>query len=133
VLFLVIRTGFPLEQELGRLAPGARLLLPGSVVGELDGLAKSLTPGAAAARALADRFSLVPTRAGGDEGIIEAALRTRAWVATADRELQRRLASQGITVVIPRDRHRLEVVPGRPPSPAGQSRKRRGVPNGGNG
>lgn len=129
----MIRVGFPLEEEVARLLPGAPLLIPASVVGELDGLAKSLTQGALAARALAERYRVVPTQTRGDEGIIEAAVRSGAWVATADRELRRRLVLRGITTLVPRDRHRLEVVRGRPPPPTGVRRARERVRPGGNG
>ncbi len=122
MLFLVIRAGFPLEEEVDRLLPGARLLVPACVLGELEGLAKSLTPGAMAARALAERYPVVPTTARGDDGVIEAAIASGAWVATADRELRRRLAIRGISALVPRDRHRLEVVHGRPPLSAGVRR-----------
>jgi len=131
ILFLVIRAGFPLEEEVDRLMPGARLLLPASVAAELDGLAKSLTPGAMAARALAERYPIVPTRAGGDEGVMEAALAARAGVATADRELRRRLAQRGIAALVPRDRHRLELVVGRPPPARGVAPARRASPRAG--
>jgi rRNA-processing protein FCF1 len=113
-LFLVIRTRFPLEEEVERNRPGSLLGVPSSVLGELDGLAEDGTPGAAAARALADRFERVRTSVRGDGGVLDAARRTHAWVVTADRELQRRLIDHGITVLRPRDRHRLEAVEGRP-------------------
>ncbi len=122
ILFLVVRSGFPLEAEVDRLLPGARLLVPASVVGELDGLAKSLIPGAMAALALSDRFTVLVTRERGDDGVIEAAIAAHAGVVTADRELRRRLAIRGITALVPRDRHRLEVVPGRAPPPSGSRR-----------
>jgi rRNA-processing protein FCF1 len=133
VLFLVVRSGFPLEEEVDRVLPGARLLIPSSVVAELDGLARSLTPGAMAARALSAKYSVVPTADRGDDGVIEAATSARAWVATADRELRRRLAIRGITAMVPRDRHRLEVVPGRLPPPARARRTARAASVGGNG
>jgi uncharacterized protein len=117
VLLLVVRTGFPLAEEVGRLLPGAALALPATVVAELDGLARSLTPGAAAARALAERYPVVPTDAPGDDGILDAATRTGSPVATADRELRRRLSIRGLTALVPRDRHRLELVRGRPLPP----------------
>jgi rRNA-processing protein FCF1 len=132
LLFLTVRAGFPLEQEVERLFPGARLLVPASVVAELEGLARSLTPGAMAARALAARYEIVPTQARGDDGVIEAAASTGAGVATADRELRRRLGVRGITILTPRDRHRLEVVRARAAS-VRPPRTRRGASPGGNG
>ncbi|MCI4373081.1 MAG: hypothetical protein L3K02_05505 [Thermoplasmata archaeon] len=133
ILFLVVRAGFPLEEEVDRLLPGARLMLPESVASELDGLARSLTPGAMAAQALAGRYERVPTQARGDDGVIEAALACRASVVTADRELRRRLAVRGITALVPRDRHRLEIAPGRPPTSSRARRSERSMPPGGNG
>jgi rRNA-processing protein FCF1 len=133
ILFLVIRAGFPLEAEVDRVLPGSELLVPESVVAELEGLAKSLIPGAMAAQALAERCTVVPTRTRGDDGVIEAAVTTQSWVATADRELRRRLTLRGVTSLVPRDRHRLEVVHGRPAPPRKLGRSRRTVPPSGNG
>jgi rRNA-processing protein FCF1 len=133
VLFLVVRAGFPLEEEVDRLLPGAPILVPASVLAELEGLAKSLTPGAVASRALAERYPVVPTNRRGDDGVLEAALAVHGAVATADRELRRRLALRGITTLVPRDRHRLEAIPGRPPPTGRAPPKRRAVRPGGNG
>ena len=98
---------------MGRSRPGAVLAVPSSVLGELDRLARSLTPGAVAARALADRFERVETSIRGDGGVLDAARRLGAWVVTADRDLQRRLVAHHVTVLRPRDQHRLETVEGR--------------------
>jgi rRNA-processing protein FCF1 len=108
-LFLPIRTGFPLEAEIARLVPGARVVLASSGRRELDRLAARATPGAAGARALAAKFASVPAAAEGDAGVIEAAVRERAIVLTADRALQDLLRSRGLAVLAPRDRHRLEL------------------------
>jgi rRNA-processing protein FCF1 len=126
-LFLVVRTGFPVESEVDRLQPGAELLVPSSVLGELERLARGLTPGAAAARAVASKYRTWPTEARGDDGVLDVAQATRAWVVTADRELRRRLRVRGMTALVPRDRHRLEVVRGRPPpAPAPSASRPRG-------
>ncbi|HLM92082.1 MAG TPA: hypothetical protein VK424_08595 [Thermoplasmata archaeon] len=130
-LFLVIRSRFPLDEEVGRHRPGAVLAVPSSVLGELDRLARSLTPGAVAARALADRYERIETRVRGDGGVLDVAQRRGAWVVTADRAFQRRLVAHHITVLRPRDQHRLEVVEGRPaprvrPTPQPRPRRPRG-------
>ncbi len=130
-LFLVVQAHFPLEAEVDRHRPGAVLLVPSSVVGELDRLVDASTPGAAAARAVAERFDRVGTVARGDAGVMDAAERSGAWVVTADRALQARLRRRGITVLRPRDRSRLDLVPGRPPTEPrapsrGRSSRRRG-------
>jgi rRNA-processing protein FCF1 len=75
-------------------------------------------PGAAGARALADKFSEVSTLLEGDDAVLEVAVRDHALVVTADRDLSERLRAQGVTVLAPRDRHRLEVRPGDPARPA---------------
>jgi rRNA-processing protein FCF1 len=112
-LFLPIRTGFPLESEVARLIPGGRVLVAASGVRELDRLVERATPGASGARALAEKFVWTPADLEGDDGVMEVALRERATVVTADRALQERLRSSGLAVLIPRDRHRLELQPAR--------------------
>jgi rRNA-processing protein FCF1 len=108
-LFLPIRTGFPLEAEVARLVPGARLAIAGATDRELDRLVVRGTPGSAGARALARRFPIVPTDQEGDDGVLDAATRVRAILLTADRDLQARARSAGLAVLVPRDRHRLEL------------------------
>jgi rRNA-processing protein FCF1 len=127
VLFLPVRSGFPLEAEVERHRPGAILGVPTSVLGELDRLAERATPGASAARALAGHFRAVPAPGGGDEAVLRVAVRTGAWVVTADRALRIRLTARGVGVLCPRDRHRLEPYP---PLPAPGPSSRRRAPNG---
>jgi rRNA-processing protein FCF1 len=109
VLFLAVERGFPLEPEITRLVPGARIVLPSSVLPELGRLTDGRTPGAAAAGELARRFSVEPTGRSGDEGVVDVAVRLGATVATADRALQLRLREQGVDLLVPRDRSRLEL------------------------
>jgi uncharacterized protein len=108
-LFLPVRTGFPLLPEIDRLLPGARVLVPASTVRELDRLVAREIPGAVPARELADRFVVTRTLAEGDDAVVEVAIREAATVVTADRELQARLRARGVGVLVPRDRHRLEL------------------------
>jgi rRNA-processing protein FCF1 len=108
-LFLPIRAGFPLESEVARLVPGARVVVPASSIRELERLAARGTPGGAGARALAERFGEVPSEGDGDDGVLEAAVREGAILLTADRELQARARAAGLSVLAPRDRHRLEL------------------------
>lgn len=126
-LFLPIRTGFPLEAEIARLAPGARTVVPSSSLRELDRLVDRAAPGASGARALARRFGRTSADRDGDDGVLEVALRERAVVVTADRALQRRLRAQGVAVLVPRDRHRLELRPPRAETP-GRARRPRPHP-----
>jgi rRNA-processing protein FCF1 len=113
-LLLPVRSHFPLEAEIQRLRPGAVIEVPSSVLGELDRLALRGVPGARAAVALARRFRVFDVAGRGDLAIVEAAEGSRAAVVTADRALANRLRSQGVEVLAPRDRHRLERMPGRP-------------------
>jgi rRNA-processing protein FCF1 len=108
-LLLPARTRFPLESEVDRLRPGATLVVPSSVLGELDRLVLQGVPGARTAAAFGRRFSRLPSVGRGDSAIVEAAVRYRAWVVTADQELGERLRRRGINVLVPRDRNRLEL------------------------
>jgi rRNA-processing protein FCF1 len=110
-LFLPVRAGFPLEAEVHRILPGARLLVADATLRELDHLVERHTPHAAAARDYSTRFVLVASKGDGDDAVVEVALRKRAFVVTADQELQARLRRQGVSVLAPRDRHRLELQP----------------------
>lgn len=125
-LFLPVRVRFPLEAEVARLRPGATLGVPSSVRGELDRLVDRHAPLAIAARSLAEKFPEFPTLGRGDEAVLRAARRYHAWVVTADRKLRDRLRAVGVTVLAPRDRHRLErFSPREPPArptPVGPSR-----------
>ncbi|HTW77130.1 MAG TPA: twitching motility protein PilT [Thermoplasmata archaeon] len=127
-LFLPVRRGFPLEAEIHRVVPGARLIVPSSARDELDRLATSGTRGAIAAREIAARYAVEPTDRPGDDGVLDVAGRLGAIVVTADRALQRRLVAAGIPILVPRDRHRLEPRAGRGPSPGRTPpvRRRRG-------
>ncbi len=120
-LFLPLRSGFPLEAEVDRILPGARLLVADATFRELDRLVERATPSAVGARAFAKRFVRVVAKGEGDDAVVEVATRKRAVVLTADRALQTRLRRRGISVLAPRDRHRLELQPGLPP-PAGSAR-----------
>ena len=116
-LLLASRVRFPLESEIHRWRPGARILVPNSVLGELERLEERGVPGARVAAALARRYAHLPSTSRGDRAIVECAVRHRAWVVTADQELATALRSRGVNVLSPRDRHRLELHRGRPNAP----------------
>jgi rRNA-processing protein FCF1 len=112
--FLPVRAGFPLDAEVARERPGARVVVAESSLGELDRLVERGAPGAVAARAFARRYPALRGPGVGDDAVVALAERLGATVVTADRALQRRLAELGIDVLVPRDRHRLEARRGRP-------------------
>jgi len=124
-LLLPVRVQFPLESELQRIAPEARPKIPSSVVEELGRLADRGVRGARAAAELAQRFPVLKVEGRGDAAILEAAVDTRSWVVTADRALVERLRDRGVNVLVPRDRHRLELRPARPVRVSTDSRSRR--------
>ena len=127
-LLLPVRVRFPLESEVDRVHPGARLVVPSCVIDELDRLVARGVRGARAAAALARDFPILPVEGRGDAAILQAAVRHGAWVVTADRALAERLRRRGVSVLVPRDRHRLEVHRGRAPAPSSPSSGARGEP-----
>ncbi len=125
---LPFRTGVPLAAEVERLVPGAELAVPDAVRGELDRLVERGEPHAAAARALVGPLRTVRVDERGDRAVRAAALALGAPVVTADRLLARRLRTDGVTVIVPRDRARLELQPGAPAPPPSVRRERRPRP-----
>jgi rRNA-processing protein FCF1 len=111
-LFLPVRARFPLEVEVARLCPGGEIRVPTSVIGELDRLVLRDAPDARAARELANHYRSLPAPGLGDDAVLEAASGRNAWVVTSDRAFRARLVARGVTVLFPRDRHRLERFPG---------------------
>lgn len=106
-MVLAFREGLNLASEVGRLAPGAQLAVPASVLRELETLESRSVAGARPAREWAQRLPVVPTTGHGDEAIVALARTTGAIVITADRALRDRLSELGLRVLEPRDRVRL--------------------------
>jgi len=117
-LFLPFRSGLPLTDEIERLCPGAAVRVPSPVLRELDGLVDRGIRGAALARDLARSFAGLAATGRGDAAVVRAAVATGGCVLTADRVLARRLLDRGVSVLVPRDRSRLELRRGRLPAPA---------------
>jgi rRNA-processing protein FCF1 len=124
-LFLPFRHRLPLEQEVARWWPGVPLAVPTSVLRELDRLVARRTAHAAPARALAGGFRAVPTDGRGDRAVVRLAVELGAPVVTADRLLAARLRREGISVLVPRDRARLELQRGEPPARRAATGRRR--------
>lgn len=120
-LFLPESDGTDLPAEVARHGTPARLMVPSSVFSELDRLCDRNIPGARTARALADRFPVLPAPGRGDAAIVSAAVGGSAWVVTADHDLAERLGARGVSVLAPRAGGRLVLVP--PPRPAPRSRR----------
>jgi rRNA-processing protein FCF1 len=110
-MFWPFTHGIRFASELSRLFPGGtRLLVPSSASAELGRLEGRGVAGAKLARSLAETLPTLPVPGRGDDGILAAAVEHNAVVATADRELTERLRAAGRSVLVPRDRARLELL-----------------------
>lgn len=130
--FLPFRGGIDLAAEVERLAAPARLAVAASTLAELDRLVARRVPLSEAARELARRLPRLYAPGRGDQGLLDLARREALWVLTADRELQRRLGAAGVTVLAPRQRSGLALIPPRVPTapPPPGERVRATVKNG---
>ncbi|MCI4363536.1 MAG: hypothetical protein L3K13_04445 [Thermoplasmata archaeon] len=113
LLLLPFQQPFPMIEALARWCAPSSLRVPSAVSGELERLERRGVAGARSALEFAGRFERIPSRAGGDGGLLELALRRGAVVATGDQPLRRRLVDSGVSVLFPRGGNRLELDPGR--------------------
>ena len=104
-----------LFEELDRLLPGARLVVPESVVAELSSLAAEGSGEAATAasvgRDLATRATRVEAEPGyADDALVSLAAAGRAdYVVTVDAELRRRLHERDVPTICLRGERKLAV------------------------
>lgn len=118
-VLLPFRERFPLERELGALAPGAEVAVPVAVLAELHHLSERGEPSAIPALEWARRHRSIESPARGDAALEELGLRLRTAVVTSDRGLIARLRRAGVPVLRPRGARRLVWV-----APAGSSGER---------
>lgn len=85
-----------IDSEIKRLLGDVRVLVPSSVLGELERMG---TKESKAALALAARYEAADTLLSGDDAVIDVAERHSAAVLTNDRELIRRLRGLSIPVL----------------------------------
>jgi uncharacterized protein len=107
-LLLPFTSHFRLEEEVYLKVDGARILVPSSVLGELERLAARGNATARAAREFARRFEVVPTETLGDDALVELGRQLTAWVLTGDRALRTRLLEARIPVLFPRGKSHLD-------------------------
>lgn len=100
------RTNVDIEKELNRLLGGYKIIIPSSVLLELESLKDRYV---GAARKLAKRYRVVATELKGDESIINLALEHQALVVTNDKELRKRLRGRGVTVIFMRQGKYLSI------------------------
>lgn len=125
-LLLPFTAHFRLEEEIFAQVDGARIMVPQSVLGELERVAARGTPNARAAREYARRFEPVPTEALGDDALVDLGRRLHAWVLTGDRALRTRLLAAGVRVLFPRGKSHLDrAVSPRQPVPVPPRRRLR--------
>ncbi|MFZ0830869.1 MAG: twitching motility protein PilT [Thermoplasmata archaeon] len=125
-LLLPFTSHFRLEEEIYLQVDGAHILVPSSVLGELERVADRGYANARAAREFARRFEVVPTEVQGDDALVELGRRLQAWVLTGDRALRTRLLEAGVRVLFPRGKSHLDrAVSPRQPVPTPRRRKRR--------
>jgi rRNA-processing protein FCF1 len=85
-----------IDTEVRRLLGDVRVLIPRSVLGELEGMD---TKESRAALALATKYETVDTRLSGDDAVMDVAEKHSAAVLTNDRELIERLRARSIPVL----------------------------------
>ena len=100
--------GLDLEAEVEREMGRCRIAVPEVVLAEASAMQGSVKDGAAALQ-YARRFETVPTEGLGDNAIVECAKHTGGIVVTGDRGLIKRLRAEGLKVLRPRQRKRLEL------------------------
>lgn len=109
-LLLPFTDGTDLEDELQRLVGAVRLVVPSSIVQEVQGLAAGQSNAARAAKAAVrflTRCRVEPTGLPGDDGVLDVARRLGAVVVTNDRNVGQEARRSGLQVVRPRGKGRL--------------------------
>ncbi len=113
-LMLPYQCGINLEKELSRLLGICRIIVPVTVVEEMENLAqKDGSVGRAAKLGLSivrkRGFRLVRTESQGDDGVLETALRMDAAILTNDKELKKRAKEMNLPVIYLRGEDRREM------------------------
>ena len=95
-----------LDIALRDLLGESRIVVPGPLIGELKHLKHRY---ARAALMLARRYEIIPTKASGDDSVIELALKEGAYVLTNDKELRGRLRKEKVPLIYIRSGRHLVV------------------------
>ena len=107
-LLMPFQFGINLDAELRRLVGECEMLVPSSVLEELDNAKPADL--ARAAKALASRCRVVAVDEKGDEAVIATALRKKAMVVTNDRALIGELKKRRVPVICLRSRSHLVLI-----------------------
>jgi len=100
--------GLDVEGEILRVMGRCRIVVPRVAAAELRAMGSSLREGAAALK-FAERFESMETVGLGDDAIVDLAIQTDGTVVTGDRGLIKRLHAEGLRVLRPRQKKRLEL------------------------
>ncbi len=93
-----------IKEELFRLLGAYEVLIPSSVLDELDNVKDRY---ARVARKFAETFRVIETNKKGDESILVLARAMRTIVVTNDKALRKRLKNEGISVIYLRQKKYL--------------------------
>lgn len=104
-LLMPFQFGLNLDKELERLLGACEILVPSSVLDELDKLEPKKL--AKSAKALASKFKLLKTKEKGDKAIISTAKKLNCAVVTNDKELIKTLKELKLPVIYLRSRTHL--------------------------
>jgi rRNA-processing protein FCF1 len=100
--------GLDLEGEIERAMGRCRIAVPQVVLAELRAMGGDVKDGPAAFK-FAQRFEVASTLGLGDDAIVDVAKRTGGVVVTGDKGLIKRLRAEGLHVLRPRQKKRLEL------------------------
>lgn len=100
-LLMPFQFNINLDLELIRLLGQYEILLPSSVIDELDNISTSDAPPPfiKAASKLSEKFRIEKVEEKGDESIFQLAKKHNAIVVTNDRDLKKRLRSAGLRTI----------------------------------
>ncbi|MCI4435179.1 MAG: twitching motility protein PilT [Thermoplasmata archaeon] len=108
-LLLPFQSGLDIEKNLEELLGKYIIIVPDSVIRELEKLSTG-NPQARAALSYSKRFKIVKTDLEGDESIVSMAEKRKSYVLTNDYNLIKILKKKGIKVIRPRGKKRLEII-----------------------
>ena len=110
-LMMPFQFSINLDLEIGRLLGSFELVVPSTVLAELEKVAaERKTPEARAALRLAARYRTHGMEGAGDDAVLAAAIELGAILLTNDAGLRRRARRAGLRTIFLRGRNHLELV-----------------------
>jgi len=110
-LMMPFQFGINIDIELGRLMPGCEIVVPSSVMIELEAVLKNTSdPHAKAALSLAPKYRFIKSDGFGDEAVLKMAKGLGAVIVTNDKELRSRAQAMGLRVIGLRGKNHLEML-----------------------